>query len=63
MKNKAPFVHPIALRKLVLNGYPYADELLDIVHGLASPLLHTFVCFWLAVGGVAAYDKVVEVLE
>jgi len=62
MKNNAPSDRPLALRELVLNGYPQPSELLDIVHGLASPHLRTFVCFGLACDNKADYDEIIGVL-
>ena len=51
------------MRELVLNGYPDANELLDILHGLASPNLRTFVCFGLFSGDEAKYNEVVQALK
>jgi hypothetical protein len=62
MKNYAPSDCPIVLRELVLNGYPDADELLDIVHGLATPHLHTFVCFGLFRGDEADHKEIMKAL-
>jgi len=51
------------LRELVLNGYPVRDELLDIVHGLASPHLRTFVCFGLFNGDENDHNEVVRAVR
>jgi hypothetical protein len=56
MKN-APSKGTSVLRELVLNGHPSRTELLDILHGLASPHLRTFVSFGLFRGGEAEYDE------
>ena len=58
----APSDHPLLLRELVLTGYPRHNELLDIVYGLASPHLHTFVCFGLGYGDEVQYDDIVEII-
>lgn len=60
-----PTDHSFALRELVLNGYPNFNELRDIVHALASPHLHTFVCFGLYFGdkNKDGYEEVVEALK
>jgi len=47
LKNDAHINRPIALQELVFNGYPDLHRLLDIVDGLATPDLRTFVCFGL----------------
>jgi hypothetical protein len=58
----APSDHLLLLRELVLTGYPRHSELLDIVHGLASPHLHTFVCFGLGYGDEVQYKDIIEVI-
>jgi hypothetical protein len=54
--------YALPLRELVLTGYPRHSKLLDIVHGLASPHLHTFVCFGLGYGDEHQYNDIVGVI-
>jgi len=51
---------PLALRELVITGYPLSDGLLEILDVIASPHLHTFVCFgtFFRING-ANYDELV----
>jgi hypothetical protein len=58
----APSHYPLPLRELVLTGYPRPDDLLDIVHGLASPNLHTFVCFGLGYCDEVQYNDIIGVI-
>jgi len=62
MKN-APSKGTSALRELVFNGYPSHTELLDILYGLASPYLRTFVSFGLFRGGDADYNELMGIIR
>jgi hypothetical protein len=53
----------LVLCKLVLNGYPEFQALLDILWGLATPQLHIFVCFGMFCGNKANHQEVLQVLE
>jgi hypothetical protein len=63
MRDAALSDRPIGLRELVLTGYPRPNEILDIIYGLASPRLRTFVCFGLACHDVADYDQIIGILR
>ena len=62
MKN-APSKGASALRELVFNGYPSHTEMLDILYGLASPHLLTFVSFGLFRGGDADYNELTGIIR
>jgi hypothetical protein len=63
LKNDAHIDRPIALQELVFNGYPDAHQLLDIVRGLATPGLRTFVCFGLSSGDGAHHDEAMKAVR
>ncbi|KIM86011.1 hypothetical protein PILCRDRAFT_816557 [Piloderma croceum F 1598] len=63
LKNDRHINRPIALQELVFNGYPDPHQLLDIVRGLATPDLHTFVCFGLSRGDVADHDEAMKAVR
>lgn len=63
LKNDAHVNPPIALQELVFDGYPDIRHLLDIVRGLATPYLHTFVCFGLFHDDVAQHDEAMKAIR
>jgi hypothetical protein len=62
MKN-APSKGTSVLHKLVPNGHLSHTELLDIVYGLVSPHLHTFVSFGLFRGGEVDYNELMGIIR
>jgi hypothetical protein len=63
LKNDAHINRPIALQELVFNGYPDLHQLLDIVDGLATPDLRTFVCFGLFRDDGADHDDAMKAIR
>ena len=63
MKNDAHINRPIALQELVFIGYPGLHQLLDIVDGLATPDLRTFVCFGLLRDDGADHDEAMKAIR